>query len=719
MKRIFIGSILLFLFAYSVSSSQPKRPLELADMFKMKRVSEPAVSPDGKWLVYTLTTPDLAANKNFSDLWSVSTDGSTPRQLTNNPAADRHASWSPDGKWIAFESTRSGDSQIWLMKPDGSEQKQFTTISTGASTPVWSPDGSMIAFVSDVFPEFSNQPFAISDSLNKKKLDDMEKGKVKAKVITQLFYRNWDSWLEGKRQHVLVQGVAGRRLDSASGNPVDVTPIMRDGVPRSQTFSAGVEFAFSPDGKEIAYTASPADTREEAWTTNYDIWVVPLDGKAPRQITTNAAADGCPRYSPDGKYIAYRAQSIQGFEADRWQLMLYERATGKTRSLTANFDSHVEELVWSSDGKLLYFPAEEKGSKPIWSVSLAGNDVKKVFDKATNGSLNVSSSSIIFSHVSAVRPAEIYSVGLDGMPARRVESSTSGLAGKNPKKITGVNDELFTSLDIPEPESIWFKGAGRRLDSASGTNVQSWIFKPAKMVEGAKYPLVYLVHGGPQGAWMNSWSFRWCPALWAAQGYVVMAPNPRGSTGFGQKFTNEISGDWGGKVFVDLMKGLDYACKLPYVDSTMKAAAGASFGGYMMNWFQGHAGNRFKTLITHDGVYNFVSMYGTTEEVWFDEWDHAGTPWDNPKHYEKFSPHTYAKNFRTPNLIIHGEKDYRVPVTEAMQLFTTLQRKGVPSKFLYFPDENHWVLKPANSKLWHETVFDWLAEYLRKGDTRN
>jgi dipeptidyl aminopeptidase/acylaminoacyl peptidase len=274
-----------------------------------------------------------------------------------------------------------------------------------------------------------------------------------------------------------------------------------------------------------------------------------------------------------------------------------------------------------------------------------------------------------------------------------------------------ANNELFATLDVPAPEAIWSQGAG-------GTQVQSWIFKPPGMVDGAKYPMVYLVHGGPQSAWMNSWSYRWCPALWAAQGYVVVAPNPRGSTGFGQKFINEISGDWGGKVFVDLMRGLDYACKLPYVDSTLKAAAGASYGGYMMNWFQGHAGNRFKTLITHDGSYNLVSMYGTTEEVWFDEWDHSGTPWDKPKEYEKFSPHTYAKNFKTPNLIIHGAKDYRVPETEAFQLFTTLQRKGIPSKLLYFPDEGHWVLKPANSKLWHETVFAWLEQYLLMGNAK-
>ncbi len=681
-----IGFISMIL-SVPVLFAKAGRPLELADMFNIKRVSEPAVSPDGKWIVYTLTTPDVAANKTFSDLWIVSTEGGAPRQLTTDPAADRHAAWSPDGQVIAFESARSGGSQIWLMKPDGSQQRQFTRIATEASTPVWSPDGKMLAFVSDVFPEYSELSFAVSDSLNKMRLDQLANGKVKAKIITQLFYRNWDSWLDGKRQHVFVQGVE-------AGDPFDVTPGTHDGVPRSMTFNSGVEFGFSPDSKNIIHTMSPFTTREEAWTTNYDIWIVPLDGKLPRRITSNGAADGCPRYSPDGRYVAYRAQSTPGYEADRWQLMVFDLATAEPRSLTTNFDSHIEEFAWSKDGKTIYFAAEEQGRKPIWSVSLTGNDVKKVFDNATNQSLSVTTSSIVFAHVSAVRPSELYAVDFNG---------------QNFRKITGVNDELFASIDIPQPESIWFTGAG-------GTKVQSWVCRPPKTVAGAKYPLVYLVHGGPQGAWMDSWSYRWCPALWAAQGYVVMAPNPRGSTGFGQKFTDEISGDWGGKVFVDLMKGLDYACKLPDVDSTLKAAAGASFGGYMMNWFQGHTGNRFKCFVTHDGEYNAFSMYGTTEEIWFDEWEHEGTPWDNPANYERNSPHTYAKNFRTPTLIIHSEKDYRVPVTEAMQYFTTLQRKGIPSKFLYFPDENHWVLKPANSKLWHETVFEWLKTYLKKGD---
>ena len=671
--------------------AQTPRPLRVNDLFAIQRLADPALSPDGKWVVYTQTSPDLAQNKNLSDLWIISTAGGAPRRLTDDPAADRRAAWSPDGRWIAFESTRSGTSQIWIVSRGGGNAKQFTTLSTGASEPVWSPDGKWIAFVSDVFPEFSDKPFPLSDSLNKEKQREREQDHVKARVLTKLLYRHWDSWVEGKRRHLFVQPFAGVEVRT---EPRDLTPGDRDAVPTSSTFSAGTDFAFSPDGKELAYTSPSAPAREEAWSTNHDIFIVPVEGGTPKQITTNPAADGYPRYSPDGRFLLYRAQGVSNFEADRWEVMLYERATGKVRSLTENVDLSVGAPVWAPDSKRIFFEAEEHGREPLYAVSLAGNDVRKVFAQGVNRSLNIfpDGKRILFTHDRAVRPIELCIVGTNGA---------------NFYQLTHVNDSLFASLDIPEPQSVWFDGAG-------GTEVQAWIHTPPQMKEGMKYPLVYMVHGGPQGAWLDAWHYRWNPAVWAAQGYVVMAPNPRGSTGFGQKFVNEISRDWGGKVFVDLMKGLDYACTLPFVDSTRKAAAGASFGGYMMNWFLGNAGSRFATIITHAGVYNFESMYGTTDELWFDEWEH-GIPWENREEFIKHSPHIYAKNFRTPTLITHGERDYRVPISEAMQLFTALQRQGVPSKFVWFPDEAHGILKPANSKFWHETVFAWLKHYTGSG----
>ena len=667
-------------------NAQAKRPVTIEDMGTMKRIAAPALSPDGKWVAYTLTTANVQANKNSSDLWVSSVDGKVHRQLTTHTAADRNPVWSPDGALIAFESSRSGENQIWLISMTGGEPRQFTTLSTGASQVVWSPDGTMLAFVSEVFPEYSHLPFTESDALNRKKLAEMAEGKIKAQVFTRLLYRHWDHWVEGKRQHIFVQPLAG-------GDPRTLTPGDRDAVPSSSTFSAGTDYAFSPDGKEIAYTATPVPIREEAWNTNHDILIVPVAGGTPKQLTTNPAADGYPRYSPDGKYIAYRAQERAGFEGDRWQLMLYDRKAGTVKSLTSSFDAAVGTPVWSPDSKRLYFDAEERARTPIFSVSIAGNDVRKIVDGRTNHDISIDAKGtlLVFGRVGVTRPVEIYTAGVDG---------------KGLRPVTGVNDAVFAQITMPEPEDITFAGAG-------GTRIQAWLHKPPRFDPAKKYPLVLMIHGGPQGAWGDGWSYRWNPVLWAAQGYVVLAPNPRGSTGFGQKFTDEISGDWGGKVYTDLMNGLDTVSSFPYIDATRRAAAGASFGGYMVNWILGHAGEKFKALVTHDGVYNFESMYGSTDEVWFDEWDHSGAPWEKPESYRHFSPHVYAKNFRTPTLVIHGALDYRIPYTEAMQLFTALQRQNVPSKFLYFPDENHWVLKPANSELWHRTVFGWLAEYLK------
>lgn len=679
--------LLVLLLITATVGAQQKRPLEIEDLFRMKRIASPVVSPDGRWVVYTLTIQDLAANTSSSDLWMSAVDGSSTRCLTTHPSTDRTAAWSPDGRWIAFVSERSGESQIWLLPVAGGEPRQLTTLSTGAEQAVWSPDGSRIAFVSSVFPEFSGRPFRLSDSLNADALQKRALGAGRVLVTDRLLYRHWNTWNDGRRKHIFLQPVEG-------GEARDLTPGDRDAVPTSSTFSGGIDFAFSPDGKEIAYTATPVPVREEAWRTNHDLFIVPVAGGPPIQVTANPAADGFPRYSPDGRYLFYRAQSVPGFEADRWQLMLLERATGVTRSLTATFDASVTGPVWAPDSRTIYFESDEKGEVPIFAVTVAGNDVRRVLTGASHSSISVTpdARSLVFSRVSAVRPAELARVHTDGTGFQFV---------------TSVNDAVFASLDIPPPESVWYAGA-------DGVKIQAWLYRPPNFDPSRKYPLVCLIHGGPQGAWEDGWSYRWNPPLWAAQGYVILAPNPRGSTGFGQLFVNQISGDWGGKVFVDVMNGVDYAQSLPYVDRTRTAAAGASFGGYMVNWLQAKVPERFSALITHCGVYNFVSMYGSTDEVWFDEWDHAGTPWDKPEEYAKYSPHTYAKNFKAPHLILHGANDFRIPYTEAMQLFTALQRQGVPSRFVFFPDESHWVLKPANSRFWHRTVFDWLAQYLKK-----
>jgi dipeptidyl aminopeptidase/acylaminoacyl peptidase len=662
--------------------------MKFDDLVRCKRLSDPQISPDGGSVAYTVTEADKEENRTNSDVWIVSLDGNAARPLTSSPKHDRHPRWSPDGKWIAFESNRDGSFQIYLIRTDGGEARKLTSISTEAQQPVWSPDGKRLAFVSSVFPEFSQQPYSQSDPANKKKLDEREKGKVKAHIATQLLYRHWDSWVEGKRQHLFVISLHDGIV---TGDPRDVTPGDRDAVPTSSTFSAGDDFDFSPDGKFLAYTATPEPAREEAWSTNHDIYEVNLESGERHQLTTNLAADVQPRYSPDGKRLAYRAQSRPGFEADRWQLMVYDRAEATRRSVTAELDSWVENFAWGPDNQTLYLEAEEKGAKPIWSATVNGGSVQRVFSQGANGELAVTpdGKKLVFSHQSLSRPAELGRVAASG---GRFEV------------LTHANDELFAGLTLAAPESVSFEGSG-------GTPVQMWIIRPPDFDPGRKYPLVFWVHGGPQGAFLDSWSYRWNPQLWAAQGYVLALPNPRGSTGFGQRFVDEISHDWGGQVYVDVMQGLALMERQPYIDTKRMAAAGASFGGYMMNWFQGHT-DKFKTLITHCGVYNFWNMYGATEEIWFDEWEH-GIPWKTDE-FDKFSPHRYAAKFQTPNLVIHNEQDFRVPFTEGLSLFTTLQRKGIPSKLLSFPDEGHWVLKPQNSALWHETVFSWLAEYLKE-----
>ncbi|NUN69225.1 MAG: S9 family peptidase [Bacteroidetes bacterium] len=676
-------TLLLSLLLCSVFvSAQTKRPLQLEDLFNMQRVSDPQLSPDGKTVAYVVGVVDKAANRTNTDIWLVPAAGGAATQLTNSPKADRHPRWSPDGKSILFESNRDGSLQLYSITIATGETRKLTSLYTEANGGIWSADGKQIAFYSAVFPEFSDKPAAEADALNKQKQEARDNSKVKARIMTKLLYRHWDSWVDDKRQHLFVMNADGSNLRN-------VTPGDRDAVPTSSTFSTGDDYSFSPDGKELAYTATPVPVREESWSTNHEIMTVNLTTGERKQITTNPAADVFPQYSPNGKYIAYRAQSRPGFEADRWQLMLFDRAAGSTKSLTPNFDTNVDAFVWADDSKTLYTNAEEKANVPLWSIGIDGT-VKKVYDNANNSDVNISPDGkmIVFAHQTMSRPTEIW---------------TATSTGKNAKALTDVNGELFKHIELSEPEYVWF-------DGADGAKVQMWIVKPPFFDAKKKYPLVYWVHGGPQGAFGNGWSYRWNQQLWAAQGYVMALPNPRGSTGFGQKFTDEISKDWGGKVYTDVMNGVAYMEQQPYIDATKMAAAGASYGGYMMNWFQANT-DKFKTLITHCGVYNFYSMYGVTEETWFDEWEH-GIPWET-KDFDRFSPHKYADKFKTPNLIIHNELDFRVPIGEGLQLFTTLQRKGIPSKLLYFPDEGHWVLKPQNSELWHNTIFDWLQGYLK------
>jgi dipeptidyl aminopeptidase/acylaminoacyl peptidase len=697
MNRRALLCCLLVLLVPALGFGEGKRSMTVVDLFRFKRVADPQISPDGKLVAYTVTTVDLAGNKSSSSIWTAPTGpAGEPRQLTNTTKKDRNPHWSPDGKQILFESTRTGESQLWSIDLAGGEARQVTNLSTEASNPTWSPDGKSIAFVSAVYPENSDKSFKESDAANKKRKEEIEKGHVKAKVFTRLFFRHWDSYVEDKRQHLFV--IPAPTLASPIPEPRDVTPGDRDAYPTSTTFSSSVDFVFSPDSQYLVYTAPPE--RDEAWSTNYELLRVPVAGGKPETLSTgNKAADGGPVFSPDGKHLAFRAQRKAGYEADKWELMVVAVELdgtwqGKPHSLTHSLDRSVDDYVWTSPTTLL-FTVEDNARSKLMTVTLhsAPADADLGVEGGTFRWLSHTAGITALSRAALVNPPEVY-VSHDGKA----------------RNVSQANTALLAELKLPVPKSVSVK--------VEGADMQMWVLQPPGFDASKKWPLVYLVHGGPQGAWEDGWSFRWNPEVWAAQGYVVALPNPRGSTGFGQKFVDEISGDWGGKCYADLMKGMDYLEKLPYIDKDRMAAAGGSFGGYMMNWFAVST-DRFKTLITHCSVWDFDSMYATTDELWFDEWEHGGPPWGVKREaYEKHSPHRLAANiakFKTPMLIIHNDLDFRCPIGQGHELFSTLQRLHVPARFVNFPDEGHWVLKPANSEYWHKEVFAWLKKYVKPG----
>jgi dipeptidyl aminopeptidase/acylaminoacyl peptidase len=689
-----------------------KRPMQIEDLFKFKRVAAPQISPDGKQVVYQVTSVSLDENKSSTALWIAATDGKTPPKQLTDPKGkkDTNPRWSPNGVVILFESNRTGTSQLFIVPAVGGEPRQVTEVSTGASNPIWSPDGTHIAFVSAVYPEFSEKPFAESDKLNKEKDEAIEKSPVKAKVFTKLFYRHWVEYVDDKRQHLFVAAVPGRP-SLGMVHPRDVTPGDRDAYPTSTTFSSGDDFTFTPDSKHLVFTAVPE--KNEAWSTNYDLCRVSITNTSTKWETLtkdNPAADSGPKFSPDGKRLAWRAQKKAGYEADKWDVVVAEckldgTLTGKQSRVNEAGDLSASEFVWVANGFVLFTADWDGKTQPYAAMRKAGENVIAIIepgagtDRGVFSSLTASADGKVWgaSHAMLTRPAEI-AIGFEAG------------AVKIPN-VSHANDELLSTLDLPRPESVKVK--------VEGAEMQMWILKPPGFDEKKKWPVAYLVHGGPQGAWEDSWSFRWNPELWAAQGYVVVLPNPRGSTGFGQKFVDEITGDWGGKCYRDLVAGLDYVEKLPYVDKDRIASAGGSFGGYMMNWFAvSDIAPRFKCLITHCSVWNFESMWGTTDELWFDEWEHGGLPWEKPKKYEEFSPHKKAGNLgkhKVPMLIIHNDLDFRCPIGQGHELFSALQRQGVPSRFVNFPDEGHWVLKPKNSQRWHQEVFAWLKKYCPPG----
>ncbi|HEX3251835.1 MAG TPA: S9 family peptidase [Pyrinomonadaceae bacterium] len=680
MKRVVSILTVLLIGLCSFAAAQ-NRTYTVEDLLKVRRVGDPQVSPDGKRVAFTVGDVNFDGNRVVNQIYTTSIDGGGMKQLTSGDRSSSAPRWSPDGKKIAYTT----GSQLWVMDNDGDHKEQVTKISTGAAAPVWSPDGKWIAFTSDVYPDCDN------DDCNKKRDEQAESSKVKAHIITRLLYKHWDEWRDMKRTHVFV-------VASKGGTARDLTTGDFDSPPYAA--ASGVDYAFSPDSSEIAFLRNP--DKVEATSTNSDIYVMPVAGGPAKNITVlNHGYDAGPVYTHDGKFILYRSQATAGFEADRWRLMAYNRATGTSVELTRGFDQQVDEVVVSPEGNTIYFTAGDRGKSPIFRIPIGGGVPQKVLGTVFAGSVRLTPDgrTFVFSSSSLSSPTEIYRANADG----------SGVTA-----LTSVNGDLMQRANLKTAEEIEWTGA-------LGRKVHGYIVKPNNFDASKKYPLVVLIHGGPQSAWNDNWGYRWNPQVFANAGYVVFTPNPRGSTGYGQQFVNEISGDWGGKVFVDLMNGVaDVLRRSPYIDRNRIGAAGASYGGYMINWILGHNNDprfHFKVLVSHDGVYNLESMYGATEELWFPEWEFKGTPWTNPALYTRWSPHKFAQNFNTPILIIHSELDFRVPLGEGMQLFTAVQRKGIDSKFLTFPDEGHWVLKPQNSQLWYHTVLDWLDKYLQQSRT--
>jgi len=669
--------------------AQEKRAITFDDMIAMHRIAEAEISPDGRWVAYTVATPDMDANRNASNLWMAPVAGGDAIQLTRT-GKDSSPKWSPDGKTIAFLSARSGDSQIYLLSMEGGEAHPLTKLSTGADLVKWSPDGQTILFTSSVFPDCINRsagPQNNDDACNKKRDEENEKNPVKAHVAENLLYRHWTHWNEGKRAHLLVMSSDG------SGEARDLTPGANYDVPPDQR-GEDSDINFSPDSKEICFTA--VTDKMEATSTNGDLFIVPVAGGEPKRITTQPGFDGNPVYSPDGKYIAYRAQLTAGYEADRWRVMLYDRSSGKSENLTeASFDRSAESLAWSPDSRTIYFLAEDETLKPVYAMTAkAGATPKKLLDGFNaNFSIGDNGKTLVLSRTSLTRPAELFVAASDG----------TGL-----KQITHVNDALLGKLEMNAAEKFWFEGA-------EGTKVQAMLVRPPNFDAKKKYPVLVLLHGGPQTMWSDAWGYRWNAQVFSAAGYATLMINRRGSTGYGQKFTDDITNDWGGKAYLDVMKGVDESlAKFAFLDGTKMAAAGGSYGGYMVDWIATHT-DRFKALVSHAGVYDKVSMYAT-EELWFEEHDMQGTPWSNPESYRKFAPVTLAGRlgrFKTPTLVIAGERDYRVPYTQSLEFFSALQRQEVPSKLVVFPDEGHWVMKPQNAKFWYKTFLDWVDKYAR------
>jgi dipeptidyl aminopeptidase/acylaminoacyl peptidase len=684
----FSFGLLAALAAGALLAQPAAKPFTPDDLVRLKRVSDPQVSPDGRYVAYVQSETDMDADKRRTDLWllDLNAKGTTPRRLTQNAANDSSPRWTADSKYIYFLSTRSGSSQVWRLELGGGEATQVTDYPRDVGSLKVAPAAGRIAVSMEVLAG------ATADcdlACTKDKLDAEEKSKATGRTYDRIFVRHWDTWSDGTRSHLFVASVGA---DGKAGQPVDLTKSLDADVP-SKPFGGDEEYSFSPDGATLVFSARIAG-RTEPWSTNFDLFEVPADGSAaPRNLTTsNLAWDTQPVFLKNGD-LAYLAMERPGFEADRFHVVLRDSRAGTARALTDKWDRSVDRLNVAADGRTLLANTDDIGQHALYSIDVSTGTPRKIVGTGQVAEYSPAKDSVVYALASLGGPADLYVSKMNGGTARR---------------LTSANADVLDQRAMSEYEQFSFKGW-------NDETVYGYVMKPYGFTAGTRYPVAFVVHGGPQASFANAWSYRWNPQAWAGRGYGVVFIDFHGSPGYGQAFTDSISQDWGGKPLEDLQKGLAAAlAKYDWLDGNDACAAGASYGGFMINWIAGNWPDRFKCLVNHDGIFDQRAMYYGTEELWFNEWENGGPYYEKPQNHEKFTPSALVTKWKAPMLVIHGEQDFRVPLEQGIATFTALQRRGIESRLLVFPNENHWVLKPANSLLWHQTVFDWLDAHLKK-----
>ncbi len=683
--------LLAALAAMCWSSAQADvRGLQIEDLVRMERVGAPLLSPDGKKVLYTVRVTDMEKNRGITNLWMQ--DLNKPgkeQQLTTTEASD--AEWSPNGDAVYFLSSRSGSSQIWRLPLQGGEAQQVTDLPLDVDNFRLSPKGDRILFSLAVFHDCKVLQCTTD------KLAAQKQQKTTGRIYERLFVRHWDVWADGRRATLFSAAIGSD--GKVRGEPVPLSLTLDGDVP-SRPDGDHEEYQFSPDGKTVVFAARIAG-KTEAWSTNFDLYQVPADGSAlPKNLTAdNQAWDTKARFSPDGKTLAYLAMKRPTFEADRFQVMLMDVATGKKRALAADWDRSAMDFRWSSDGRQILAVADDIGQHRLFALDVASGKVRTLTGAGSVNGFDTHGDTLVISHASLSGDSQLFSTRL---------SSAAQTEAAKMTRLTERNAAMMKDIRLGEYEQFSFAGA-------NGDTVYGYVMKPWNAQPGQRYPVAFLVHGGPQGSFGNEWGYRWNPQIYAGAGYAAVFIDFHGSTGYGQKFTDSISGDWGGKPLEDLKKGLAAAAqKYPWLDTSRACALGASYGGYMMNWIAGNWNDGFRCIVNHDGVFDTRGMAYATDEIWFTEWENGGAYYDVPELHEKFNPVRFVKNWKTPMLVVQGELDFRIPTEQALGTFTALQRRGIESKLLIYPDENHWVTKPANSVLWHHTVLDWLKDHLNR-----